>query len=332
MGAALALLTPGRDARAASGAMVRARVSVPVLAGAVFSPVAPVLSAPKSFSLAVPSLSVALTPVLAPTAVPLAAPSVVAALPIVSVTAALQPLLPQVAQGVSPVTASAQLSVVETSAGQAAAQFDGAAPGPGGGPPVSAQAAGSGKVLRLLITGPPGSGKGTYAQKIAKDYGVLHISAGELLRVKAKSDPVLAAIMNRGDLVPAEVVIAAVKERLAQPDVRERGYILDGFPRRLVEAREFKAMLAQGEALDGAIHLDVPEAELLRRILSRGRADDTEAVFHNRMKVYRSETKPAIKEAVRGVPVLKPDVRGPDIETNYAKVKAMLEALWAGLR
>ncbi len=90
-----------------------------------------------------------------------------------------------------------------------------------------------GRPLRLLITSPPGSGKSTYAERIAKDYGVVHVNAGALLREKAKNDPDLAAVINRGELVAPAVVVAVIKERLAQSDVQSKGYILDGFPRRI---------------------------------------------------------------------------------------------------
>ncbi|MBI5239231.1 MAG: nucleoside monophosphate kinase [Elusimicrobia bacterium] len=180
--------------------------------------------------------------------------------------------------------------------------------------------------LRLIITGPPGSGKGTYAAKIAAEYGVPHISVGELLRAYAKTHPAVAKIMATGQLVESKPVLDVVRERLAQPDIKERGFILDGFPRRPNEADALQGMLGE-DGVDGIIELDVPEAELLRRILARGRADDKADVFRERMKIYREQTIPAVERFKHGTPVLSPEVSGSSIEANYARVKAALGGL-----
>jgi adenylate kinase len=183
------------------------------------------------------------------------------------------------------------------------------------------------KPLRLVIMGPPASGKGTYAQRLARDYGVVHISAGDLLREYAKTHPETAEIMQRGDLVPAELVVGLVRERLRQADVQQRGFLLDGFPRRLEEARALREMMVEeGIALDAAIRLEVPEHELLRRVLARGRADDTEATFRNRMKVYRRDTLPAMREISRGTTVVRPPLAvGPGADANYRAVRRELD-------
>lgn len=208
------------------------------------------------------------------------------------------------------------------------------APGFGGGtaPQVRTETPGLGprvlkRAVRLIITGPPGSGKGTYAQLLSKEYGVPHISVGELLRSYAKTHPDVAAIMSQGKLVDTQLVLRVVRERLQQPDVRERGFILDGFPRRVVEARALKTMLGR-RSVDAVISLSVPESELLRRILSRGRADDNSEVFKERMRIYREDTVPAAELFRRGRPVLAPSVAGPMIQTNYAALKGQFEA-WA---
>ncbi|OGS41968.1 MAG: hypothetical protein A3J82_02245 [Elusimicrobia bacterium RIFOXYA2_FULL_69_6] len=180
--------------------------------------------------------------------------------------------------------------------------------------------------MRLIITGPPGSGKGTYAAKIAAEYGTVHISVGELLRAYAKNNPKVAAVMAQGKLVDSQLVLDVVRQRLAQDDIKERGFILDGFPRRPNEGAALQDMLGDA-GIDGIIELHVPEAELLRRILARGRADDKPDVFRDRMQIYREQTIPAVELFKHGAPVLSPEVSGSGIEANYARVKAALSGL-----
>jgi adenylate kinase len=228
----------------------------------------------------------------------------------------------------------------ETMAVQAARTFDGAAPkvsnavsvpesptdrGSASPQPARAAAA-SRKPLRLIITGPPGSGKGTYSERIAAEYGVAHISVGELLRAYARTHPEVARIMAAGKLVDSKLVLDVVRQRLAQPDVKEHGFILDGFPRRGEEAEALQSMLG-GAGVDGVIELDVPQDELQRRILARGRADDKPDVFKERMRIYREQTVPAVARFKSAAPVLAPEVSGSDAAANYARVKAALGRL-----
>jgi adenylate kinase len=251
-----------------------------------------------------PRLLLALLPLFAPSARSQIAVSPLPAEPVIGLSIA-----PDAAQAASP---------------EPAGLFDGAAipaaPVPIE-PALSAQ-----KPLRLAIAGPPGSGKGTHASYIARDFGVVHVATGDLLREHAKTDPVVADQMRRGLLVDAALVRRLVRERLARPDALEKGYILDGFPRRLSEAESLPELLG-GERLDAVIFLDVPEEELLRRILHRGRTDDSEAVFRERMRVYREETLPAITKAREGTATLVPDLSGPDKETNYRGIREALERL-----
>jgi adenylate kinase len=152
----------------------------------------------------------------------------------------------------------------------------------------------------LILTGPPGSGKGTQAVRLAEKLGVPKVSTGDMLREAVASGSELGlrvkGIMERGELVPDSVVIDLVKERLTRPDAR-RGFILDGFPRNGEQARILDAWLSgQGREASIVVALDVPDAELLRRILSRGegRSDDTEETVSRRLAVYRSETAPLL--------------------------------------
>jgi adenylate kinase len=198
----------------------------------------------------------------------------------------------------------------------------------GGGPYWASQPANTpaAKPLRLLIMGPPASGKGTYALRLAADYGIVHVSAGDLLREYSKTHPEIAEIMERGELVPAALIVELVRERLKKDDIREKGFILDGFPRRLAEAQELKLMMkAEGLAFDAAIRLDVPEAELLRRVLLRGRPDDTEPTFRNRMKIYRAQSVPAMDFISRGETVVKPRLIDGGPEANYSELRRRLD-------
>ena len=182
--------------------------------------------------------------------------------------------------------------------------------------------------LRLAIAGPPGSGKGTYAERAAEEYGVVHISAGDLLREYAKTDPHIAAVMQSGDLVPVELVMRLMRARLLQDDVRTRGFILDGFPRRLEEAQQMSTLLQElGMPLDAVIKLDVPEGELLHRILNRGRADDTEPTFRERMRVYHGETEPVYRYLRSQTRFLEPSVASGDPDAAYVQVHRAIESL-----
>jgi len=154
-------------------------------------------------------------------------------------------------------------------------------------------------VIRVVFLGPPGAGKGTQAVRIAEKYNVPHISTGDILRAAVKEGTELGKLaksyMDRGELVPDEVIIGIIRERLSQPDVRERGFILDGFPRTLKQAEALDQMLAElNMPLDRVIYLNVDDEEIVKRLLARGRADDTEEVIRNRLKVYREQTAPLI--------------------------------------
>ncbi|MDZ7692100.1 MAG: adenylate kinase [Balneolaceae bacterium] len=155
--------------------------------------------------------------------------------------------------------------------------------------------------MRIIIFGPPGAGKGTQAQKIAEEYDIPHLSTGEIFRTAIKNETKLGkkvkSILDSGDLVPDETVVDLVEEELEKNQYDE-GYILDGFPRTVPQAEAFDAYLeSNDEALDSFLVLQVPEDELIERILSRGegRSDDTKEGIKNRLEVYHSETAPVLK-------------------------------------
>ena len=152
--------------------------------------------------------------------------------------------------------------------------------------------------MRVLLLGPPGAGKGTQADRIAARFQLVHLATGDLLRANvADGTPlgeVAQAYLDSGELVPDEVVVAMMLERLTQPDCK-RGFLLDGFPRSVTQARALDEHLAGlGAPLDAAINLEVAEEELLHRLAGRGRADDNARTIRNRLQVFAASTCPLL--------------------------------------
>jgi len=160
--------------------------------------------------------------------------------------------------------------------------------------------------MRLILLGPPGAGKGTQAQRLIRKHGIVQLSTGDMLRAAvAAATPVgLKArdIMDRGELVPDEVVVAIIADRIGQPDAA-KGFVLDGFPRTVAQADALEKLLAKrGIKLDAVIELKVDENILLDRIATRAaemtargekvRADDNPTVLKGRLDAYRAQTAP----------------------------------------
>ena len=184
-------------------------------------------------------------------------------------------------------------------------------------------------MLNIVLLGPPGAGKGTQAELIVQKYGIPQISTGDIFRANIKNGTELGmkakAFMDKGDLVPDELVVDLVKDRIGQDDCAE-GFMLDGFPRTVFQAEELdKIMEARGLKIDAVLNIDVKPEKLVKRIAGRRvckgcgatynvdykptakegvcdkcggevyqRADDTEETVQNRIKVYFSQTAPLI--------------------------------------
>ncbi len=155
-----------------------------------------------------------------------------------------------------------------------------------------------GAALRLVLLGPPGSGKSTQGQILAQDKGIPHVSVGDLVRQEIASGSELGQGLAKetegGNLASPQLIRDLVQDRLVQEDAAQ-GFILDGYPRQpeqLAEFQEMRQELGWGEVR--VIGLEVPEEEVTRRLAGRGRADDTPEVVRHRMEVYREETEPVM--------------------------------------
>jgi len=149
----------------------------------------------------------------------------------------------------------------------------------------------------LLFLGAPGAGKGTQAELLSQTNSYLHLSTGELLRKEIEMNTILGTqvkdIINSGELVSDELVLKIVRQNLVKDN---QGWILDGYPRNLSQANSLNEVLIQiNQPLEVVFYLDIPEEVLIKRLLLRGRKDDTEETIRTRIKVYKATTKPLIQ-------------------------------------
>jgi len=162
--------------------------------------------------------------------------------------------------------------------------------------------------MRLILLGPPGAGKGTQAERIVAGFGIPQLSTGDMLReaveLGTKTGLHAKEIMERGDLVPDDLVVSVVADRLDHPDAAN-GFILDGFPRTLAQAEALdKELYQRGLRLDAVLELRVDESVLIDRVKTRAqqtaargevvRSDDTPEVCERRLDIYRAQTAPVI--------------------------------------
>ena len=165
-------------------------------------------------------------------------------------------------------------------------------------------------MTRMLIIGPPGSGKGTQAERICVELGIVAISTGDIFRANVKGETPLGLeakqYMDNGDFVPDSVTNRMVRDRLAQSDVAD-GFLLDGYPRTSPQVDELDDILDSAEvSLDVVVQLTADDEELVNRLLGRaletGRSDDTEAVIRHRLDLYREQTEVVVSRyAERGI-------------------------------
>lgn len=152
--------------------------------------------------------------------------------------------------------------------------------------------------MRIILIGPPGAGKGTQCQRLLEHLRVPHLSTGEMLRAAIKADTPegkqAREYMDRGQLVPDQLVLGMVTRRLEAPDCRA-GCLLDGFPRTLAQAEMLDDLLERrAMTVDGVIELAVPRDELIRRMLARKRADDDPEIFSRRIASFETQTAPLL--------------------------------------
>ncbi|WP_456370185.1 adenylate kinase [Geoglobus sp.] len=213
--------------------------------------------------------------------------------------------------------------------------------------------------MNLILLGPPGAGKGTQAKRIVEKYGIPQISTGDMFREAVAKGTELGKkakeYMDRGELVPDEIVIGIVRDRISQPDC-ENGFILDGFPRTLNQAEALDEMLDDmGRRIDAVINIVVPDEEILKRIVYRRickecgavynliynpperdgicdkcggelyqRDDDKEETVRERLRVYREQTEPLIE--YYGRKNLIHDIDGTkDIDDVWKQIEGVLE-------
>ena len=190
-------------------------------------------------------------------------------------------------------------------------------------------------MLNIVIFGAPGSGKGTQSDKIIAEYGVEHISTGDVLRAEIKGNTELgktaAAYINDGKLVPDSLIIDILASTLDAKGKDIKGVIFDGFPRTIAQAEALNSMLAErGQEVSAVIGLEVNDEELIKRIIARGktsgRADDNEETAKKRLDTYNSQTMPLKDFYIKEGKYAKIDGVG-SIDDIYSNIKAAIDAV-----
>ena len=190
-------------------------------------------------------------------------------------------------------------------------------------------------MLNIVIFGAPGSGKGTQSDKIIAEYGVEHISTGDVLRAEIKGNTELgktaAAYINEGKLVPDSLIIDILASTLDAKGKDIKGVIFDGFPRTIAQAEALNNMLAErGQEVSTVIGLEVNDEELIKRIIARGktsgRADDNEETAKKRLDTYYSQTMPLKDFYIKEGKYVKIDGVG-SIDDIYSNIKAAIDAV-----
>ena len=191
--------------------------------------------------------------------------------------------------------------------------------------------------MNLLVLGPQGSGKGTQAKRISAAHGIPHVSTGDMFRAAVvagtelgrRVEPILAS----GDLVPDELTVALIRERLSEEDARD-GFVLDGFPRNLTQAEALDGMLAEiGRGLDAVLFFDLSDELAVERIrgraLDEGRDDDSPDAIARRLAIYHEQTE-AVVERYRATGKLVPLHAARSIEEVSTEIEAALDLLEDG--